>query len=186
MNGISEPATSPQEFNAAARAYPREKLIHQLFEEQVDRAGDALAVMYEGQPLTYAALNERANQLARSLREKGVVPDTLVGICMERSLEMVVGLLGILKAGGAYVPLDPSYPSDRLSYMLEDAAPKIVLTQERLRSALPRSNATVIGLDGGWREIAHQVSDNLPPPGSGAAVRPSGLRDLYVRVDRTA
>ena len=167
MNGISEPATLPQEFNAAARAYPREKLIHQLFEEQVDRAGDALAVMYEGQPLTYAALNERANQLARSLREKGVVPDTLVGICMERSLEMVVGLLGILKAGGAYVPLDPSYPSDRLSYMLEDAAPKIVLTQERLRSTLPRSNATAIALDGGWSEIAHQVSDNLPPQAVG-------------------
>src|SRR5579883_1176960 len=97
MNDISAPAIAPQEFTAAAKPHPKAGLIHQLFEEQVERAGDPCAIVYEGQSLSYAALNDRANQLARFLREKGVAPDTLVGICVERSLEMVVGLLGILK-----------------------------------------------------------------------------------------
>lgn len=167
MNDISAPAIAPQEFTAAAKPHPKAGLIHQLFEEQVERAGDPCAIVYEGQSLTYAALNDRANQLARFLREKGVAPDTLVGICVERSLEMVVGLLGILKAGGAYVPLDPSYPSERLSYMLEDAAPKIVLTQERLRSRLPGSNSAVIALDSGWSEISRQDRGNLSPQAVG-------------------
>ena len=160
-------------FNATAAPYPREKLIHQLFEEQVERAAAAIALVYEGQSLTYAALDERANQLAGYLREKGVTPDTLVGISVERSFEMVVGLLGILKAGGAYVPLDPSYPSDRLAYMLEDAAPGIVLTQERLRATLPRSGAEVIALDSGWREIGSRAASS--PPG-----RPAGLRSDHL------
>src|SRR5262249_205207 len=120
-------------FNATHVSYPQEKLVHDLFEEQVSCTPDAIAVVYEGQSLTYAELNRRANQLAWYLREQGVGPDQLVGICVERNLEMVVGLLGILKAGGAYVPLDPAYPAERLQYMLEDAAPKVLLLQDRLR-----------------------------------------------------
>lgn len=157
------------EFNSTQRPYPQEKLIHQLFEEQVDRAPSAIAVAFEGQSLTYAALNERANRLGSYLRERGVGPDTLVGICAERSLEMVVGLMGILKAGGAYVPLDPTYPGERLSYMLADAAPKIVLTQERLVPRLPPSGAAVILLDTHWSEIGKRPSENLSADALGLA-----------------
>ena len=95
------------EWNDTAADYPRDQCIHQLFEEQVERTPDAVAVVFEDRQLTYAQLNARANQLARHLRRLGVGPEVLVGLCVERSLEMVVGLLGILKAGGAYVPLDP-------------------------------------------------------------------------------
>src|SRR5262249_28874638 len=123
-------------FNASARAYPQDQRVHELFERQVQRTPDAMAVVYEGEALSYAQLNGRANQLARYLRKQGVVADQLVGICVERSVEMVVGLLGILKAGGAYVPLDPSYPAERLGYMLGDAAPRVLLVQERLRASL--------------------------------------------------
>jgi amino acid adenylation domain-containing protein len=147
-------------FNATQVAYPQEKLIHELFEEQVEQTPDATAVVYENQSLTYGELNGRANQLARYLAEQAVGPDQLVGICVERSLEMVVGLMGILKAGGAYVPLDPAYPPERLQYMLEDAAPKVLLIQERLRGRLPHSAAKVIALDQDWSEIARQSSDN--------------------------
>src|SRR5207247_4070276 len=115
-----------------AAEYPSDKGVHQLFEEQVQRTPEAVAVVYEDEQLTYGELNAKANQLAHKLRELDVGPEVLVGICVERSLEMVVGLLGILKAGGAYVPLDPSYPKERLAYMLGDAAPKVLLTQERL------------------------------------------------------
>ena len=148
-------------FNATWAHYPQEKLIHELFEKQVERTPEAIAVVYEGVQLTYAQLNARANQLARYLRDQGVEPDQLVGICVERSLEMVLGLLGILKAGGAYVPLDPSYPAERLAYMLRDAAPKVLLTQERLRETVPQSGAEVIALDGDWSEIAQQPVSNL-------------------------
>src|SRR6185312_1231445 len=155
-------------FNPQAQ-YRQEKLLQELFEEQVQRTPQALAVTYEGESLTYGELNTRANQLARYLRERGVGPDRLVGICMERSLEMVIGLLGILKAGGAYVPLDPSYPAERLAYMLEDAAPSVLLTQQRLKGQLPCSDAEVIALDGQWREISRHASDDL-------AVNQIGLR----------
>ena len=165
MNGTPKTA-------ATETPCPTEKLIHQLFEEQVGRAANAIALIYEGQSLTYAALNERADLLAGYLRGQGVVPDTLVGICMERSLEMVVGLLGILKAGGAYVPLDPSYPRDRLSYMLADAAPRIILTQERLQSLVPESSAEVITLDTASSE-ARRTSAGLAPSTSG--LRPAHL-----------
>src|SRR6185312_4764144 len=121
----------------------------------------ATAVAYETESMTYAELNARANQLAWYLREKGVGPDQLVGICMERSLEMVVGLLGILKAGGAYVPLDPSYPPERLQYMLADAAPRVLLTQGRLKERLPPSDAEVIALDEQWGEIAQRPGSDL-------------------------
>ena len=104
------------EWNDTKTDYPQDKCIHQLFEAQVEKTPDAIAVVFEDQQLTYRELNRRANQLAHYLQKLGVGPEVLVGICVERSIEMVVGLLGILKAGGAYVPLDPSYPRERLSF----------------------------------------------------------------------
>ncbi len=151
-------------FNATEVPYSRDKLVHELIEEQVFRTPDAMAVLYEDQSLTYGELNARANQLAWYLRARGIGAGDLVGICVERSLEMVVGLLGILKAGGAYVPLDPGYPAERLAYMLGDAAPAVVLTQERLRGPLPGTATNVVALDGDWQEIARQPTDN-PVPG---------------------
>jgi len=150
------------QLNGVLRAFPHGELIHELFEAQVERASDAVAVVYEGQSLSYGQLNERANQLAHYLMAQGVGADQLVGICVERSLEMVVGLLGILKAGGAYVPLDPSYPTERLRYLLQDAAPKLVLTQSRLRARVEGTPARVIELDGQCGEIERQPRGNLP------------------------
>ena len=126
------------EWNDTKRDYPKDTCIHQLFEAQVEKTPNAAAVVFENQQLTYADLNRRANQLAHCLQKLGVGPETLVGICMERSLEMIVGLLGILKAGGAYVPLDPNYPKGRLEFMLEDAKVCIVLTDASSRSSLPQ------------------------------------------------
>ena len=148
-------------FNATHAPYSREKLIHELFEEQVERSPQASAVVYEDRSLTYSELNARANQLAAYLRQQGVGPDQLVGLCAERSLEMMVGLFGILKAGAAYVPLDPTYPPDRLAFMMEDAALKVLLTQERLRTRLPQTFAEIIVLDGDHPEIARQARGNL-------------------------
>jgi amino acid adenylation domain-containing protein len=150
-----------KQFNATATPFASEQLIHELFEMQVERTPDAIAVVYEGQSLTYSELNSRANQLARYLRQLGVGPDQLVGICVERSLEMVVGLYGIVKAGGAYVPMDPSYPPDRLAYMLEDAAPKILLSQSQLITRLPKHQARVIVLDLDWERIAEHPVSNI-------------------------
>ena len=148
------------EWNDTAREYPQNKCIHQLFEEQVAKTPDAIAVVFEEQELTYQQLNQRANQLAHYLQTLGVKPEVLVGICVERSLEMVVGLLGILKAGGAYVPLDPSYPNERLSYMLSDAEIDVLLIQENLLSSLPDS-AQVICLDTDWEVIESYSQENL-------------------------
>jgi amino acid adenylation domain-containing protein len=141
--------------------YPVSSCIHELFERQAARTPDAVAVTFEGASLTYRQLNERANQLARHLRTLGVGPEVLVGICVERSLEMVVGLLGILKAGGAYVPLDPSYPADRLAYMLSDSRVPVLLTQENLSERLPTDGATVICLDRDWPRIAAEDKRNV-------------------------
>jgi amino acid adenylation domain-containing protein len=149
-----------ESFNATRVAYPR-KLIHELFEEQVLRTPDAIAVVYDQQSLTYDELNGRANQLARYLRYKGVGSNQLVAVCVVRGLEMVVALLGILKAGGAYVPLDPNYPIERLHYMLEDAAPRAILTQEPLRGRFPNTAVEVISLDNEWSEIVQQLPGNL-------------------------
>ncbi|MEH2199895.1 amino acid adenylation domain-containing protein [Nostoc sp.] len=140
--------------------YPEDKCIHQLFEQQVQRTPDALAVVFDNEQLTYQQLNSRANQLAHYLRSLGVKPDVLVGICVERSLEMVVALLGILKAGGAYLPLDPEYPQDRLSFMLEDAQVSLLLTQQRLLDRLPQHQAKLVCLDEAWSEIAQNHQDN--------------------------
>ena len=120
------------EWNDTAADYPKDKCIHQLFEEQVERTPDAIALEFEDKQVTYRELNRKANQLAHYLISLGIGPEKLVGICVERSIEMVVGLLGILKAGGAYVPLDPAYPKERLRFMLEDAQVSVLLTQAKL------------------------------------------------------
>ncbi|MEH2405209.1 amino acid adenylation domain-containing protein [Nostoc sp.] len=149
------------EWNNTQADYPGDKCIYQLFEEQVERTPDAVAVVFENQQLTYQQLNCRANQLAHYLRSLGVKPDTLVGICVERSLEMVVGILGILKAGGAYVPLDPEYPQERLSFMLQDADVSILLTQQKLLKRLQNHQAEPICLDTDWQSISRSDQDNL-------------------------
>ena len=118
------------EWNDTGADYPKNKCIHQLFEEQVERTPEAIAVKFEDQQITYRELNQRANQLAHQLMTLGIGPEKLVGVCIERSIEMVVGLLGILKAGGAYVPLDPAYPDVRLRFMVEDSQAFVLLTTE--------------------------------------------------------
>jgi non-ribosomal peptide synthetase component F/acyl carrier protein len=158
------------EWNDTQVDYPQDKCIHQLFEEQVERTPDAVAVVFVderseasrrvNQQLTYHELNCRANQLAHYLRSLGVEADVLVGISVERSLEMLVGLLGILKAGGAYVPLDPEYPQDRLSLMLEDAQVSVLLTQQHLVDRLPQYQAKLVCLDEVWSEILQNKQDN--------------------------
>ncbi len=150
------------EWNDTQAEYPP-VCIHELFEAQAQRTPEAVAVMFERQHLSYRELNQRANQLAHHLRGMGVGPDTLVGICVERSLEMVIGLLGILKAGGAYVPLDPAYPSDRLALMLDDAEPAVVLTQTTLGQRLPARGARVLLLDADWNAIAANSIHNPEP-----------------------
>ena len=149
------------EWNNTQVDYPSDKCIHQLFEEQVQRTPYAVAVVFENQQLTYYELNCRANQLAHYLKSLGVGADVLVGICVERSLEMIVGLLGILKAGGAYVPLDPNYPNERLSFMLEDAAVSILLTQQQLLERVPQYQAKLVCLDTDWQLISQLSQENL-------------------------
>ena len=149
------------ECNNIHTEYPQHQCIHQLFEKQVERTPDAVAMVFDSQQLTYRQLNERANQLANYLRTLGVKPEVLVGIYVERSLEMVVGLLGILKAGGAYVPLDPDYPDERLSFMLSDAQVSVLLTQQQLVEGLPKHEAVVVCLDTDWHQIANHCEKNL-------------------------
>ncbi|MEG4207099.1 amino acid adenylation domain-containing protein [Microcoleus sp. Pol7_A1] len=148
-------------WNDTETDYPKDACIHQLFEEQVELTPDAIALVFEDQQLTYKDLNQRANQLAHHLRNLGVGPEVLVGICVERSLEMIVGLLGILKAGGAYVPLDPAYPSERLAFMLEDASVPMLLTQARLVKSVPKHQGRIVCLDTDWEIIEQQSQANL-------------------------
>lgn len=152
------------DWNDTAVDYPVDRCAHQLFEAQVERAPHAVAVVYAGAQLTYQELNRRANQLAHFLRRQGVGPEVLVGLCVERSLEMVVGLLGILKAGGAYVPLDPGYPADRLGFMLADAQVSVLLTQKHLKAWKPHDGMKVINLDEGLEQICQESEEN---PASG-------------------
>jgi len=159
------------EWNDTQADYPQDKCIHQLFEAQVERTPDAVAVVFENEQFTYQQLNDRANQLAHYLQSLGVGAEVLVGICVERSLEMVVGLLGILKAGGAYVPLDPKYPQDRIQFMLEDASVSVLLTQEHLVNRLPeQSRAYFVYLDTDAQEFIQ--SNEIP---NRCEVKPSNL-----------
>jgi amino acid adenylation domain-containing protein len=148
------------EWNNTQADYPKDLCIHQLFETQVELTPEAIAVVFEDKQLTYRELNYRANQLAHYLRTLAVGPEVLVGLCVERSLEMVVGLLGILKAGGAYVPLDPAYPKERLALMLSDSQVPVLLTQEQLLPRLPEHQAHVVRLDTDWGVISQHSQEN--------------------------
>jgi amino acid adenylation domain-containing protein len=174
------------EWNDTAVSYAEDRCLHELFEEQVERTPNAVAVEFQGEHLTYRQLNECSNRLARHLQGMGVGPDTLVLICLERSLEMVVGLLSILKAGGAYVPLDPSYPRERLGYMLSDAKARILLTRQSLAGVVPVGAAEIIYIDTQWSVIAQHETHNLETPSrpdqlayviytSGSTGRPKGV-----------
>ncbi|MBN4003637.1 MupA/Atu3671 family FMN-dependent luciferase-like monooxygenase [Nostoc sp. LPT] len=151
-----------REWNDTEIEYPQEQCIHQLFEAQVERTPNAVAVVFKDEQLTYRELNTKANQLAHYLRSLGVKSEVLVGICVERSLDMIVGLLAILKAGGAYLPLDPAYPQERLTFMLADAQVPVLLTQQQLLEKLPNSGASVVCLNRDW-QIIQSASDQNPP-----------------------
>ena len=190
------------EWNDTKVEYPSGVCIHELFEVQAAQTPDAIAVVFpptalrqgsgrsEDQQLTYQELNARANQLAHYLRTMEVGPEVLVGICVERSLEMIVGLLGILKAGGAYVPLDPSYPKNRLAFMMEDSQAPVLLTQQKLVNELPEQAAKVICLDSDWDPISQGRKDN-PVSGvtadnliyviytSGSTGKPKGAMNIH-------
>ena len=178
-------------WNATAAEYPRSKCVHQLIEEQSLRSPEAVAVACEGQTLTYSELDRRANQLARYLIKLGVKPGALIGISVDRSLEMMVGLLGIWKAGAAYLPLDPSYPAERLSFILGEALVPLLLTQAKQMSGLPE--ARVVCLDRDWSLIAREQSSNpdvaLSPDAlaytiytSGSTGKPKGVEVTHQNV----
>ncbi|WP_243147016.1 non-ribosomal peptide synthetase [Scytonema sp. UIC 10036] len=147
------------EWNNTQVDYPQ-RCIHELFEEQVKRSPNAVAAVFENEQLTYQELNNRANQLAHYLKTLGVEPGVLVGICMERSLEVVVGQLGILKAGGAYVPLDPEYPKDRLTFLIEDTQVPVILTHKKCIESLPTHEAQLVCLDSDWELISGYSQQN--------------------------
>ncbi|ARS59355.1 non-ribosomal peptide synthetase (plasmid) [Ralstonia solanacearum FJAT-91] len=172
-----------ESWNETKAAYPDASTIHGLFEAQVRRTPEAIAVEHEGRQVSYAELNARANRVAHALIGLGVGPDARVGLCAERSVELVVGLLGILKAGGGYVPLDPSYPQDRLAYMLEDSAPVAVLAQSNTREQLGALSVPVLDLDGPLEEAEHDPQVEALKPHhlayviytSGSTGRPKGV-----------
>jgi amino acid adenylation domain-containing protein len=148
------------DFNNTLIDFPQNKCLHHLFEKQVEITPNDIAVVYEHQQLTYAQLNTRANHLAHHLQKLGVQPDVLVGICLDRSLEMVIALLGVLKAGGAYLPIDPMYPQERVAFMVEDAQTPVLLTQQQLLGILPQHQGQTICLDADWETIAVESEAN--------------------------
>lgn len=156
--------------NSTQASYPKEKTIHQLFEEQASKTPHNIAVVYQEQHLTYRELETRANQLAHHLRQQGVKADTLVGLCLNRSLEMIVAILGVLKAGGAYLPIDPDYPQERISFMVEDSQVAYAIATQDLATRLPSTISSVICLDTDSDRITAQPSN---PPQSNAT--PSNL-----------
>ncbi|AIA70439.1 hypothetical protein EV46_07535 [Pectobacterium atrosepticum] len=176
------------DFNATEADFPHDALIHQLVEDQAARTPDTTAVLFEDQHLTYDALNRRANQLAHHLIDLGVKPDDRIAICVERSLDMVIGLLAILKAGAAYVPLDPGYPAERLAYMLDDASPVALLTQANQRALLTGDVPRIL-LD--TADFSHLSEDNPHVPGldahhlayviytSGSTGKPKGVMNSH-------
>ena len=151
------------EWNDTTKEFANEARLHELFEAQVRRTPNAVALSYEDTSLTYQELNERSNQLAHHLRSLGVGPDTPVALCLERGIEMIVSILGVLKAGGAYLPLDPVYPGERLAFMLADAKPRVLVTQQRLLDRLPAQQVKVVCIDAEWDDIAVHSKDNPPP-----------------------
>ena len=175
-----------EELNDTARDFGKPNRLDELVEQQVAQTPDAIAVIFEEQQLTYRELDARANQLAHYLRRAGVGPETMVGVFMERSLEMIVSLLGVLKAGGAYVPLDPAYPTQRLSFILDDVSAPVVITQKHLDELLPEHTGLVIKVDEDWDLIARESETRPEPLGtennlayviytSGSTGRPKGV-----------
>ncbi|GAC1437037.1 MAG: hypothetical protein NVSMB58_28730 [Terriglobales bacterium] len=177
------------EWNDTKKEFPRNRSLHEFIEQQVYRTPDATAVVFESQRLSYREVNARANQLAHRLRQLGVGPEVLVGVCLERSVEMVVGLLAIMKAGGAYVPIDPDLPRERLTMMLEDARPPVLLTQERLLDTLPTQNLHTICLDRDWPTLNESVTNPEVLTGgrnlayaiytSGSTGKPKGVLNVH-------
>ena len=151
-----------QEWNDTRRRYPKDSTVQGLFEAQVERTPDAVAAVFNEQQMTYTELNRDANRLGHYLQTLGVGPGTFVGVCVERSLSMIVALLGILKAGSAYVPLDPAYPKERLAFMLEDTQTPVLLTEQRLLSALPKHEMKIVCLDRDRDRIRRESEANLP------------------------
>lgn len=177
------------DWNRTEVDYPRDRRLHELVEDQVARSPDSVAVVFENRQFTYRELNTRANQLAHHLKTFGVGPEVLVGLCVERSPEMVVGLLGILKTGGGYVPLDPGFPPERLAYYVEDSRMPVLITQQALVDRLPPHQAKVIRLDTDGKQIATRATDNLPATAkwehiayviytSGSTGKPKGVQVL--------
>jgi amino acid adenylation domain-containing protein len=181
------------EWNSSETVFPEVQTVHRLFEIQAERTPEAMAIGFEGEVLTYRELNAKANRLAHSLRDFGVGPEVLVGICVERSVDMVVAVLAVLKAGGAYVPLDPAYPAERLAFMLSDAGAPLVLTTESLVARLSGQRARPICLDTDALAIAQQSEANpFPMAGaehlayviytSGSTGRPKGVEITHASV----
>lgn len=175
--------------------YPAKNCIHELFEDRTRRTPERIAAVFEGQEMSYAELNARSNQLARYLKQMGVGPEVLVALCVEPSLDIVVGIIGILKAGGAYLPLDPSYPKDRLGFMLADARPPVVLTQYELKELFPDYRGRLVALDADWSEIEREVPQDLECEArpenlayviytSGSTGRPKGCQITHYNVVR--
>ncbi len=148
-------------WNRTNRDYPQDVFVPQLFERQAARTPDAEAVVCEDRRLTYRELNQRANQLAHFLKKRGVGPEARVAVCVERSLEMIVGVMGIIKAGAAYVPLDAMYARERLPVIMQDAECPVLLTQQSMLNNVPRSGAEIIALDSDWERIANESKENL-------------------------
>ncbi|GAB1537798.1 hypothetical protein NUACC21_04520 [Scytonema sp. NUACC21] len=149
------------EWNDTQLDYPKQLCLHSLFEQRVEKTPNAVAVVFENKQLTYSQLNAKANQLAHHLLELGVKPEVLVAICVERSIEMLVGLLAILKAGGAYVPLDPIYPPERLAYILENSGAKVLLTQQTVANLLPEIHGHIVYLDSFWPSAHSSSNPNI-------------------------
>jgi amino acid adenylation domain-containing protein len=179
------------EWNATDHAHPQDRTLTEVFEAQADATPQAVALAFEGRTLTYRALDQRANQLARVLRRHGVGPEALVGVCMHRSLELVVALCAVLKAGGAYVPLDPSFPADRLAFILADARPRVILADPDLAAGLPPSDAVVVPVSASSSAFAAEPSGRLGRAGltleslayviytSGSTGRPKGAMNEH-------
>ncbi|MEO6863063.1 MAG: condensation domain-containing protein, partial [Microcoleus sp.] len=183
------------EWNDTRTDYPQNKCIHQLFEEQVDQHSEDVAVSFDSQHLTYRELNSKANQLARYLQKLGVGAEVLVGLCADRSIDLIVGMLAVLKAGGAYLPLDPSYPRDRLNLMLEDAEVKVLLIQDKLSENFRDFSNSVIKCDRDSEQIAKESAENLTNTAtadnlayviytSGSTGKPKGVAVTHKAVNR--
>ncbi|MGW1062488.1 amino acid adenylation domain-containing protein [Micromonospora rubida] len=176
-------------WNDTTADFPQAQTLHGPFEQRAAATPDAVALTFEDRSVTYAELNAAANRVAHRLRAAGVGPEALVGVCAERSVELVAGLLGVLKAGGAYLPLDPEYPADRLSFMVTDAAAGVVLVQEHLRDVLPDTGATVLALDDESVWADQPTADPAPTAGpgnlayviytSGSTGRPKGVPNTH-------